>query len=115
MLGKSIVQSLMNLVPNRCPATVILTPDYTARTITVYNAWLKPMDAKLNAYGGVMVQGDETIIHVPDHELNPTSTTNYEIRPRDNITVNGVTYNVISSRLKTVRTNWECVCREVTA
>jgi hypothetical protein len=100
----------MSIVPNRVAATLTLTPDFTPTTVNVSNAWLKQMDVKLQVYGGVNLQGDETLIKIPDSELNP-SINGREIRPRDTIAIGTDKYLVIWARMTTVRTVWECVCR----
>jgi hypothetical protein len=111
MLNQSIARSLMSIIPNRVPVNLTLTPDFTSTTVSISNAWLKPLDVKLQNYGGVNLQGDETLIKVPDHELNP-SFNGREIRPRDTIVVGADTYLVIWARITTVRTVWECLCRK---
>lgn len=111
MLNQSIARSLINLIPDRLPARVVLLPDSSSPvSVNVYNAWFKPLDVSLSNYGNVNLQGDETLIKVPDHELNPASNGR-EIRPRDQIEIAGMTYRVRSARLVSVRTVWECVAR----
>ncbi|WP_397570655.1 hypothetical protein [Schlesneria sp. T3-172] len=107
-----MARSLMALVPERVPATVALNPDSnTVTLIPVHGAWLKPVNVALTTYGGVNLQGNETLLMVPDHELN-SQGEGREIRPRDKITCAGATYRVHAARLKTVRTVWECVVRK---
>ncbi|WP_157606139.1 hypothetical protein [Schlesneria paludicola] len=69
------------------------------------------MDVRLSTYGGFNLQGNETRINIPDHELNPMENGR-EIRPGDQICVTGVNYIVLSTRLASVRTVWECLCRK---
>lgn len=111
MITKQIAQSLMAIVPNKFPATVALTPDTSATLVNVYNCWFKPLDVRLNQFGGVNLQGNEAVLRVPDRELNPVSNGRI-IRPRDQITVGNDVYRVLSASLKTVRTVWECVVRK---
>ncbi len=112
MLGHSIAQSLISLIPGRLSAVLTLLPDSaTPVTVNVFNAWLKPMDVHLSAYGNLNLQGDETMIKIPDSELNPTSNGR-EIRSRDQITIGGTNYRVVSARLMSVRTVWQCVARK---
>ena len=112
MLNRSIAQSLMSLVPGRISAVVTLLPDSASpTTVNIFNAWLKPMDVRLSAYGNLNLQGDETIIKIPDSELNPTSNGR-EIRSRDQITIGGTHYRVVSARLMSLRTVWQCVARK---
>ena len=107
-----MARSLMALLPERVSATVTLNPDAGTSTIVpIQTAWLKPLNVSLPVYGGVNLQGNETLLMVPDHELNPTDNGR-EIRARDKIVCEGTTYRVQSVRLKTVRTVWECVVRE---
>lgn len=82
--------------------------------VNVSNAWEKPLNVKRDGYGYLNMQGNETLIKVPDNELNSTNTGN-QIRFRDQILWNGITYEVLGSTLKTVRTAWECVVRKVMA
>lgn len=108
---KAVAKQMMGIVPERFAATVTLTPDYDNESVSVYNAWFKPMDVKMDTYGGIALQGDETRIMVPDHELNPAGNGR-EIVTGDYITVGTTVYVVRVSRLKTVRTVWECICRK---
>ena len=112
MLNQSIARSLMSLIPGKFAARLTLLPDSLAPvTVNVNNAWFKPLDVTLSEYGNLNLQGDETLIKVPDHELNPAGNGR-EIRPRDQIEVAGATYRVRSARLMSVRTVWECVARK---
>lgn len=111
MLSRAIARSLMGIVPEKVAATVVLKPDGSATSVSISNAWLKPLKVSYQTYGGVNLQGNETLIKVPDHELNPTGNGR-EIRANDRITVSGVAYNVISTRLMSVRTVWECLVRK---
>ncbi len=95
----------MGIVPDRFACSVTLTPDGTPESVTISNAWWKPVDIKL--MHEFNLQSTATRIMVPDHELNPASNGR-EIRAEDRITVAGVAYNVAHARLKTVRTAWEC-------
>ncbi|WP_397568527.1 hypothetical protein [Schlesneria sp. T3-172] len=102
----------MNLVPGRFAAEVTLLPDGPLPVTTnVAQAWFKSLDVTLSNYGNLNLQGDETLIKVPDHELNPAGNGR-EIRPRDRIVVAGTAYRVLSARLMSVRTVWECVVRK---
>lgn len=85
-------------------------------TVKVFNAWVKPISGKLTKYGNMNLQGDETIIKIPDYELNPAGNGR-EIRTNDIIVFGGETFNVTGqgTTLKTVRTAWECICRKVIA
>ena len=69
------------------------------------------MDVRLSAHHGLYLQGNETRIKIPDHELNP-ARNGREIRPNDRISVDGDDYNVITARLMSVRTVWECIVRK---
>lgn len=112
MLIRSMARSLLGLVPEKLPASVTLLPDGPSpTTVRVFNAWLKPLSVRLSTYGDLNLQGDETAIHLPDHELNPAGEGR-EIRARDRIVIGNSTYLVLSARLKTVRTVWECTCRK---
>ena len=112
MLSRSIARSIMGIIPDRMAASITLGPDTpTPITIRVFNAWMKPMTVRLSTYGELNLQGDETLIKVPDHELNP-ALEGREIRARDQIVIGTTTYRVLSARLKTVRTLWECTCRK---
>ena len=112
MLNQSIAQSLMSLVPDRLAAVLTLLPDSASPiTLNVSNAWLKPLDVQLSAYGNLNLQGDETIVKIPDSELNPASNGR-EIRSRDQITIGGANYRVVSARLMSLRTVWQCVVRK---
>ena len=99
------------LIPERGEAVVTLSPDYTPESVTVYNAWAKPVASSLKDYGHLNVQGDETLIHILDNELNQAGNGR-EIRARDKIVWDGETYRVTQSgaTLKTIRTVWVCVC-----
>jgi hypothetical protein len=112
MLIHFLARSLLGLVPEKMAATVSLLPDGPSpTTVRVFNAWLKPLSVRLSNYGNLNLQGDETSIHVPDHELNPASEGR-EIRARDRIVIGNSTYIVLSAQLKSVRTVWECTCRK---
>lgn len=112
MLTRLVARSLMSIVPERISATVVLSPDsVTPTTVTIASAWLKPLDVSLSEYGNLNLQGDETRIKIPDHQLNPNNEGR-EIRGRDRIIVNGTHYRVISTTLTTVRTVWDCVTRK---
>lgn len=105
----------MRIIPNKAEATVTLNPGLASEeTVTIYNAWMKPIDGGLQEYGHLNLQGDETLIKIPDHELNPANNGR-EIRSKDRIVMGGVTYFVTASgsKLKTVQTVWECVCRKI--
>ena len=102
----------MGLVPGKMTAIVTLMPDSNTPTnFNISNAWLKPMDIRLESYAGVHLQGNETRIKIPDQELNPNGEGR-EIRSRDSIQVSGTTYRVLVARLVAVRTVWECLCRK---
>jgi hypothetical protein len=112
MLTRMIAQSLMAVVPDKHPATVTLSPDSTAPiTVQIFNAWIKPLNVTRSTYDTLNLQGDETLIKIPQHELN-SSNNGYEIRARDQISIQGTTYRVLMSTLKSVRTVWECVVRK---
>lgn len=112
MLTRAIAQGLMGIVPEKVTATVVLLPESNSpTTITIYNAWLKPLDMRFPTYGGVNIQGDETRIKIPDHELNPAANGR-EIRQNDRITIGGVAFNVKMARLMSVRTVWECLVQK---
>src|SRR4051812_48465328 len=102
MLTRSMARSLMGIVPEKVTATVTLTPDGTSTSVSIGGAWFKPMNVAMSAYGAVNLQGDETRINIPDHELNPASNGR-EIRPRDKIVVGSTTYCVLSAMLRSVR------------
>jgi hypothetical protein len=113
MLARFIARSLMLIVPEKMPATLTLQPDSaTPVMVTVYSAWMKPMDVRLSIYGNINLQGDETRINIPQQELNPSSNRR-EIRARDQIVIDGTTWLVLAATLKSVRTRWECVVRKV--
>jgi len=112
MLSRILAQSLMQIIPEKFTATITLSPDMEAPVIaTVFGAWWKPMNVQLSTYGGIQLQGNETRIRIPDHELNANGHR-LQIRPNDRITVDGADYNVISSNLMTVRTVWDCLVRK---
>lgn len=113
MLNRFVAQSLLGMIPNTTAATIVLAPDSEApTTVTVSHAWLKPLDVQFTSEGGLHLQGDETRIKIPDTELNP-AVNGRELRPRDNIIIDGQTYNVLTARLMSVRTVWDCVVRKV--
>lgn len=112
MLSRMIARSLIAIVPEKVSASVVLSPDSPSRIeVPVFSAWCKPVRVRLSQYGHLNLQGDETVINVPDHELNPTANGR-EIRPRDKIVVNSTPYLVLSAQLTSVRTIWECTCRK---
>ncbi len=112
MLSQSIAQSLINLIPGKLTAVLTLLPDSpTPVTVNVSNAWLKPMDVHLSAYGNLNLQGNETIVKIPDSELNPNGNGR-EIRSRDQITIGVTNYRVVSARLMSLKTVWQCVVRK---
>ena len=112
MFDRSIARSLMSIIPEKLSATVTLLPDGPAPvTVTVFNAWLKPVECSLSNNGGLNLEGDETLIKIPDHELHPAEERR-TIRARDQILIDGINYRVSSARLMTVRTVWECRCRK---
>jgi hypothetical protein len=82
--------------------------------VQCYNAWEKPISSRLADYGRLKLQGDETLINVPDSELNPIQNGR-EIRAEDWIQWNGVTYIVTDAGTteKTLHTDWQCVCRKL--
>lgn len=108
---KTVAKQMMGIVPERVAATVTLKPRGTTETVSVYNAWFKPLAVNLTNYGGMNLQGDETRIRIPDHELNPAGNGR-EINTSDKITVDSVVYVVMNARLMTVRTVWDCVVRK---
>jgi len=112
MIHQSIAQSLIGLIPGKLPAVLTLLPDSASPdTVKVFNAWLKPMDVDLSTYGNLNLQGDETMIKIPDSELNPASNGR-EIRSRDQIAIGRTNYRVVSARLMSLRTVWQCVVRK---
>ena len=112
MLNRLIATSLIAIVPEKLSVLLTLLPGSAVpTTVKVNNAWFKSMDIRLTAYGGVNLQGDETRIRIPDKELNPAGNSR-EIRPRDTIAVGSDVYQVITARLMTVRTIWDCVVRK---
>jgi hypothetical protein len=84
--------------------------------VNINGAWKKPVSGKLQRYGMMNLQGDETLLHIPDNELNAAGN-GYEIKTDDTIVFAGDTFQVTSSgtTLKTVLTDWVCVCRKVLA
>lgn len=112
MLTRAIARGLMGIIPEKLTVSVVLLPDSTSpTTVSCHGSWTKPMDVRLQTYGGINLQGDETRIKIPDHELNPTSNGR-EIRPGDLICISQVKYVVLSARLTSVRTVWDCLCRK---
>ena len=112
MLTRAIARSLMAIIPEKLTVTIALNADSASPTsVTIYQAWLKPVDIRLQNYGGVSLQGNETLIMIPDLELNPAANGR-EPRARDTIVAEGITYRVQSSRIRTVDTVWECLARK---
>ena len=112
MLARMIARSLLAIVPEKLAATVTLSPDLiNSTTIQVFNAWWKPLNVTRSPYGFLNLQGDEMLIKIPQHELNPNNE-GYEIRARDRITIQGTSHRVLVATLKSVRTVWECVVRK---
>lgn len=112
MLTRAIARSLMGLVPEKLTAVVTLRPDSMSPTVvTSRNSWIKPLDVDLSNYDGTHLQGNELRIKIPDQELNPENNGR-EIRPNDRVAIDGVNHNVLTARLMSVRTVWECVCRK---
>ena len=112
MLSRLLARSLIGIVPEKLVARITLLPDTVSpTTITVFHAWLKPLQVRLTRYGQLNLQGDETLIKIPDDELNPVGNGR-EIRPRDQIVINSTNYRVLAVRLMSVRTVWECLCRQ---
>jgi hypothetical protein len=82
-------------------------------TVSVTAALPQPLDNRMQTFNGVVLTGDEVIINIKQKELNPSSNGR-AIMPNDEITVGGITYNVVSARLATVKTRWECACSQRT-
>lgn len=82
--------------------------------VNVSGAWKKPIAGRMQKYGMMNLQGDETLLHIPDSELNP-SGNGYEIRTDDTISFAGDTFQVTGAgaTLKTVLTDWVAVCRKI--
>lgn len=112
MLSRLIARSMMVVIPQKLPAVITLNPDTSSPvTVRVNSAWLKPISVSRSLYGDLNLQGNETLIKIPQHELNPDGN-GYEIRVRDQISIDGATYRVLMATLKSVRTVWECVARK---
>jgi len=112
MLTRAIARGLMGIIPDKLTVVIALNADSASPTsVTIYGAWLKPVNVTLQVYGGVNLQGNETLVMIPDLELNP-ATNGREPRARDTIVAEGITYRVQSSRLRTVDTVWECLARK---
>ena len=115
MLNKMIARSLMAIVPNRFTAAI--TINYGAddeETVSCPQCWEKPIRGGLEKYGNISIQGDETLIKVPDHILNPKNNAR-QIRAEDRIVINGEMWVVTGAgaTLETVQTVWTCVCRKI--
>lgn len=122
MLDSAMADDMRDLlIPDdpklRGPATIVLKPLAPARkeTVTVTDAWIKPISGKMVQYSQFNISGDETLIHIPDSQLNP-GNEGREIRSDDQIVFNGIRYNVTAAgtTLKTLQTDWVCVCKKIT-
>ena len=111
MMTPQIANGLTWMIPNKAPATLTLTPDYTAETVNVSNAWSMPVDIRATSWGGVLVQASDLVIKVLNNEVNPDQNGRV-IRMHDQIQFNGNSYVVQTARLTTMDTVWECLCRK---
>lgn len=117
MFSKAMAEMCRDMViPERYPAVITLNPGNSTitETLTAQGCWIKPISGKLQKYGDMYVQGDQTLIKVPDDQLNPTNNGR-QIRTGDSIVFRGSTYNVTQAgtTVKSVLTTWECVCKLV--
>lgn len=109
MMTRAQAQSLMGIVPDRVSASVALQSDNaSATTVTCPGAWWKPLKSSAPFYGGYALTGRETLLNIPDADLNPAANGRI-IKPGDEITVAAVVYVVQVATLKSLRTRWECL------
>ncbi len=114
MLNNYMARGLMNIIPDRRPAVVRLyRGNNGTETVNVSSAWKKPLTSRIKEFSHLSLQGNERLIKIPDHELNPNGDGR-EIRGGDEIDIDGVTYVVIprGAILKAVLTNWSCACEK---
>lgn len=113
MLSRSLVAGKFGLIPNREAVTVTLQRPEGATTVSISNAWRKPVkyDRIVNLGLAIGTQVEEW--HIPDSELNPDAA-GLELKPsNDSITdSDGSVYVVLASQLKTLRTVWVCLCQK---
>lgn len=99
-------------------ATVTLLPNAASPTVlTCAGCWWKPLDVRLQSYGGIILEGKERLINIPAEQVNPsnnaTSVGGVWIREKDHITVGSTVFVVLSAGLRSVSTRWECLVSEL--
>lgn len=109
MMTRARAQARMGIIPEKVSASVALQSDNaSATTVVCPGAWWKPLKSSAPFYGGYALTGRETLLNIPDSELNPAANGRV-IKPGDEITVATVVYVVQVATLKSVRTRWECL------
>lgn len=109
MMTRARAQGLMGLIPDKVSASVALQSDNaSATTVVCPGAWWKPLKSGSTTYSGYALTGTETLLNIPDSELNPAANGRV-IKPDDEITVAGTVYIVQVATLKSLRTRWECL------
>lgn len=78
-------------------------------TVTGITAQREQVGKNVANYGGMMLQGGETIWHIMDSQLNPAANGRV-INAGDEITHGSTVYIVTAVTNKVIGTTWGCVC-----
>lgn len=78
-------------------------------TVSIASAQREAIGKNVANYAGVMLQGNETVWHIPDTLLNPAANGRV-INANDEITYSGTVYVVLAVRQDVLSTVWACVC-----
>lgn len=108
MLSKPIVGGRWRMIPGREAVTVTLNRA-TPVSVSVSDAWRKEPTGQDMTFSGVDLQQNVTKWCVPNELLNPADE-GHEIRKSDDIVAADGTYSVLTAKLVSLGSRWECVC-----
>lgn len=99
----------LTLIDGLRSITVSLVHGSGTTSVSVASAQREPVRKGMQLFSGVMLQGNETLWHIPDSLLNP-SDNGRVIDVNDEITDGSTVYNVIAATKSVMGTVWSCAC-----
>lgn len=103
------IASDLALIDGLYSVTLLLIRTSGTTSVSIASAQRESIGKNVANYGGYLLQGGETVWHIPDNLLNPSSNGRV-INAGDEITHGSTVYIVTAIRHEVMGTVWGCVC-----